>query len=244
MALPHGRPPDGDSNKANSRDSYCTGSYGRTSSYEKVVEEVNATRTLEGKNAVPTSKSVKTGNGKTQKERRSRNSRGNPTQDTGRPDRVLLHKNAKNEKEEISNCHLPNLCDSAAKSLEKMIERNIEAEEQSKALGILAEEVQNQTERMLLNFTSKFNYTENELLSNQFNIEAESHLLQAKPDKSFSETPPSKNTLVARKIQSAVKLTSPFAAATPENRARSTAALLHTFGSNIKRYSYLAPLPL
>ena len=221
MAPPHSRPPNGGFNIANSREIYCTGSYGRTSSYEKVIGEVNATRTLEEKNAVSTRKSVKPGNGKTQKERRSWNSRENPMQDAGSPDRVLLHKNAKNEKEEISNCHLSNLCDSAAKSVEKIVEKNIEAKEQSKALGILLREAQDQKELKLMKL--KLNYIEYELArarANQSNIEAE----QIKPAKFPSATPPSKKKPIAQEIQLAAKSTSPIAAATPKKRSESMAS--------------------
>ena len=131
MAPPHGRPPDGGFSIANSREMYCTGSYGRTSSYEKVVGKINATRTLEEKKAVFTRKSVKTDNGKTPKEGFSSNFHRNSKQDARRLDWVLPHQNARNEKDEISNCHLSTLCDSIAKLAEKISEKSIEAEKQS-----------------------------------------------------------------------------------------------------------------
>ena len=114
-----------------------------------------------------------------------------------------------------------------------MVERSIEAEEQSKALGVLLGEVHDQTERKLMKL--RLSYIVNKLHINQSNIEAE----QIKSVKFFSAAPPSKNTPVAQKIQPATKSISSIAEATPEirpmiktssytgenHRARSTAAV-------------------
>ena len=113
----HGRPLEGASNKATSRDIYYTGSYDRISSYEKVVREVNATQILKEKNVVSTRKSVKSDNGKTWNFHRSLE------QDAGRLDWILPHKNVRNKKDEISNYHLSNLCDSVTKLSEKVLEK-------------------------------------------------------------------------------------------------------------------------